>query len=519
MVLDDIRKLKTYAQVACDISREEYVDTVCGFWDYIESQIDQRDAGEQDKIYSELKYDAENFSSIKFRMFLCSFFLQKSFDKYWSKMLCDEVLLADKFDCDEANFLVQQLISLEFRYPGISDKVVIEQLYNKIVDYWREKYIKYKFKNQGTLGKVLVVSTQILGERHAPTKTLLERLQVLEKELGMEILVIHTREVLTQAESFPFYKAQRGSVCDEYTGLKEIKWSDGYKFKMYQPEKAMPNDREMDILFDLVNDFGPSEIIVFGDRSIVGDLLADHFPTICIPFGFSVLTPKYNQYMAIFRKLNELDYAMIDSWNIERNKYIEGVFTFKFIEQTTKFTRKELNVPENRFVISIIGNRIGSDLTFDFINMLESLKDDRWHIIFAGAPEGFDYKLICRRYPILEEHSTYVGYVKDILALLECCDLYVNPPRFGGGFSVAEAFSKGIPGVTFNYGDVAAAAGEDFCVQTFDEMKNIIERYMNDSDFYKEMSDKAIERAEILQDSKKALSDLLEEFRKRYRQC
>jgi hypothetical protein len=41
----------------------------------------------------------------------------------------------------------------------------------------------------------------------------------------------------------------------------------------------------------------------------------------------------------------------------------------------------------------------------------------------------------------------------DLPAILRCCDIYVNPPRMGGGFSVAEAMAEGLP--------VIALAGSD----------------------------------------------------------
>jgi len=58
---------------------------------------------------------------------------------------------------------------------------------------------------------------------------------------------------------------------------------------------------------------------------------------------------------------------------------------------------------------------------------------------------------------ILWENSSFVGYCDDILALMELFDLYVNPNRMGGGFSVIEAFEKGVPGVYLPKGDVYAA--------------------------------------------------------------
>ena len=94
-------------------------------------------------------------------------------------------------------------------------------------------------------------------------------------------------------------------------------------------------------------------------------------------------------------------------------------------------------------------------------------------------------------------------------------DLYINPRRLGGGFSIAEAFFKGKPGITINYGDVAAAAGPDFCVESYQEMVSLIIKYMNDDVFYSDMAKKGLERVNELTDSRPALEYILEEAEKR----
>jgi len=103
-----------------------------------------------------------------------------------------------------------------------------------------------------------------------------------------------------------------------------------------------------------------------------------------------------------------------------------------------------------------------------------------------------------------------LGLQEDMLAISEICDLYINPPRNGGGSSIAEALSKGKPAVTLNYGDCSIAAGEEFCVKDLEEMKNTIIKYITDNDFYKKMSEKALKRNEVLRDTKKALGDIID---------
>ncbi len=41
-----------------------------------------------------------------------------------------------------------------------------------------------------------------------------------------------------------------------------------------------------------------------------------------------------------------------------------------------------------------------------------------------------------------------VGHQSDLRSLMRCADVYVNPARIGGGFSVAEAMAEGLPTLT-----------------------------------------------------------------------
>ncbi|HEX3076748.1 MAG TPA: glycosyltransferase, partial [Lachnospiraceae bacterium] len=105
--------------------------------------------------------------------------------------------------------------------------------------------------------------------------------------------------------------------------------------------------------------------------------------------------------------------------------------------------------------------------------------------------------------------STYIGYCNDMLALNSICDLYVNPHRMGGGFSIIEAFHEGVPGVTMDYGDVATAAGEGFCVNDYEDMVDTIKKYMEDREFYHYMSERAKERAVLMTDSISAMEEII----------
>lgn len=48
----------------------------------------------------------------------------------------------------------------------------------------------------------------------------------------------------------------------------------------------------------------------------------------------------------------------------------------------------------------------------------------------------------------------------DLRSVLRCCDLYVNPPRIGGGFSAAEAMAEALPLLAYADGDAGSKMGD-----------------------------------------------------------
>jgi glycosyltransferase involved in cell wall biosynthesis len=81
-----------------------------------------------------------------------------------------------------------------------------------------------------------------------------------------------------------------------------------------------------------------------------------------------------------------------------------------------------------------------------------------------------------------------LGFQNDMLAVLDCCDLYINPKRKGGGTSAFEAMYKGMPLVTLPVGDVGLAAGADFQAADYDEMIRQISEYKADREYYEVQS-------------------------------
>lgn len=455
------------------------------------------------------KIDDSEAEDYLFRLFLYSFMLHVSADGQYAERICKMVYDAP-FTKDNRLFVFNQLKRYYLTHAGVKGTPALQQLYDDVVTEWKDinKETLKPLPSQNRLkNKIVVITLQFLGSGHAPTKTAMERIFTIGKLLGKEVICINSREQYTLKGVLPWYDIIGRSVIQDYNGVHIMSHND-YDFPIIQPEVEMPDEEMVTMLLEEIRNMAPWMAVVCGDRCLLGDLCAEMIPTICIPMTFSTIPKKVHEFVAVGRTIPDTEKEQLAKDGYDLESIIESVFTFEVIKQTSTLTREGLGLPEDKFLIGIIGIRLDSEVREDFLRLLLGCLDAGIHLVFAGK---FDrYAQLCETIEGLKEHSTFVGFQKDILALWDLLDLYINPPRVGGGFSVAEAFCKGKPGISMNWGDVAASAGPEFCVESLDEYPALIRRYISDQDFYQEMSEKAVARSRRLFDSKGEMEKILQ---------
>lgn len=347
----------------------------------------------------------------------------------------------------------------------------------------------------------MILTVQFLEERHAPTGSIIERVKAY-KALGKEVVVINTAEICLVNGYVPMYNVNIGNVLKEYDDISEIQIGN-YKTAFLQIPRDLPVPYKMQVLAYMINRVKPYYILAVGTGSVLADLCGNIVPCASMAIVFSTLPYTKNKMRILGRKLTEKE---INTYRDRDDDIIESKFTFELKPQKSFFSRKELGISEDRFVLVVVGTRLQFDITDVFMEMLQQVCTDGCYVIFAGIMDN--HKELMEKYPIVAKNSLYKGYCEDMLALLEICDLYVNPDRTGGGFSVIEAFSKGKPGVYLRKGDVYTAGGEEFAVDDFNEMKNQILTYKEDKEYYNSMAKLAKERAKLMTSSIEAMADI-----------
>lgn len=416
------------------------------------------------------------------------------------------------------HFIYGQINNLIFKYPGLDTPdvaVAKEELLQRICEEMEAQVamdlspIPEEQRNQKL---VVVVTAQFLSKEHGPTKTALDRCATLIRQMGKTVLLINTGELNSFTGKLPFYDVQMGNYLVKYLEYDRQLWK-GVEIPFYQSEPVMPDVKEYRALLTQILRLRPGWIVSVGGNSLLANMCRHLVPTLVVGCFPSMLEASLMRYQTLGRPVNDRDRAYMARRNKPESYAVECVFTSGLKEQQEKLCRKDFGIPENAFVMEIVGSRLDDEVTDEFLNMLESIAGKNIYVVFVGQWNRYEEKM--REHPELKAVSAFLGIQKDTLAVAELCDLYVNPHRRGGGTSCVEAMSQGVPVVTTSFGDVSVNAGSAFCVRDYEEMREQILRYGQDREYYQRMSRLARQRTELLLDSDREFVRIMGEVERR----
>lgn len=392
-------------------------------------------------------------------------------------------------------FILHQLKTLFIHCPKLETEHIahqIAEMESSIRSYLENTIVTERItREQRKDNLVFVMVADFLGENHPVSRTALERCYVLQRGLGKHVRIISAGESCTMQDAIPMYQIQVRNRIDTYTSQKQYEYL-GEKIELYQSEIPADSVEGFRKLMDYITEERPEYIIYVGEQSFVADIANRICPVLTISSTFSAIQNTKTEFLMTGRRVSDQEKSLLYP------QVIEIPFTFQLKKQKSVYTRSMFQIPENRFALVIVGMRLDADVTDEFLMNIQAEIEKGCYIIFIGKYDK--YKIKCQTYPWLLDNSICLGVIDDVAGVLPVLDLYVNPFRLGGGYSVAEAFEAGIPAVSINYGDVAVAAGNDFCVEDYTQMNEMIEKYRTEPKFYTEMIKKAKARLEELTD-------------------
>ena len=504
-----ILMIKEYCLKTNQWSLDE-LETIFGF--YMEQEEVYREKNKK-RLLDECVKVVQNAELEKDYYYITSFLVRATKSRELYCELLSRCIKDKTITKENKFFLYYQFVRFNFTHPEIPNSEVeelMDNLYSKVYEeYFHEISCNCNLisKEERSSNLVIVLISQVLEENHGPTKTLLDRCYILQKVLKKNVYIINTAEFLTDYGNINVYGQEKAGYLEEFSKREFLEYKDE-KFAFFQCSREMPSVDMIHEILEVVKQEKPYFILSIGGNSIVSDMCSNLVPTIAVSLVPSEKTMTRGQFQVIGRKISDKDLKWMQKHGYPKEHMIESLFTSAFKPQTHKYTRKDLGLPEDKFIVAIVGGRLDWEIDDTCMKMLLRLMEEGIYIVFMGQFMKFD--MYAKKNAILQKQGIYLGFQEDVLAVNECCDLYLNPKRIGGGTSVAEALYKGLPVVTMDYGDGGLGAGKEFHVSDYEEMYELVLKYANDKEFYKLMSEKAKERAQRLMDSKKEFVKIIE---------
>jgi glycosyltransferase involved in cell wall biosynthesis len=261
-------------------------------------------------------------------------------------------------------------------------------------------------------------------------------------------------------------------------------------------------------LINEIYDINPLFVWSMGDTFLFPDLFRRYT---------TVLTQRFSKGCPIAEGSILLDYLghkidnNIDKYLFEHNQnYIHMPIKMPIKETGIQYYRKDFKIPEEAFVIGIVGNRLDVEVTEKFLDLLEDMilkdKEKKIFFLFIG---GFNKYLDVTKDRLLLSHSEYIGFHDDLLGVLKITDLFLNPPRKGGGTGAIWAIYQGVPVITLDNCDIASCVGKDFICNDINEMTELVLNYIQNKEFYNRQSQKASEVGRNMVDMSLELDKLI----------
>ncbi|WP_422377518.1 glycosyltransferase [Roseibium sp.] len=395
----------------------------------------------------------------------------------------------------------------ELRHEGIISSDLLRKIYLNAVTG-----IKQKFPPPDSFrpnpSRIVVMLDQLLGKKHAPSFRAIRFVQILQEDFQKEVLLLNTN-MFSQLNSGYLTRRITPTVLKSLSQVKS-EVVDGAVINLFQPAPPTLSDASIKAVLDTITAFGPSGILVVGNQCAIAEVFARDCFTLCSPLNNDVipdcLEVNYHAHMSApggNRQSSESKGQPGDQRSLFQ---FEGPYDVP--EKTTSVSRQELNLPDHRPVIIVVGYRLGFEIDDAFLQMLEDVvsKSDAF-VYFLGRYA--DYTRLKTERPLLDQNSEYCTFQPDIVAVYEHCDLYLAPTRVGGGSSAVYAMASGLPVLSVSYGDIQITTQHFPKLETYEEVGAAALQILTSPDKMAEYRTFAQEGAKAIKDSKALMAEFL----------
>ncbi len=349
---------------------------------------------------------------------------------------------------------------------------------------------------------IVIAAAQLLSVRHAPTRIILEICRLIEKYLQKQVFLMIEITVTEEEKCWDL-----GFFGHEVNYTKTLTGNFGYPYNGdtyygYQVILAHQNIREMKQVMQHLYQKKPYCVWCFGGIPAFAGAMRQF--TTMVYTQFNEGYPGFVTDIVVnYFERAAASYPEEKNFLLEHNVIIQdiNIGMNSYQKSSGKLKRSSFDIPEDAFCIGIAGNRLHSDCTDAFLNVLKKIVQihtaKKICLIFIGeTSEAFEKKVA--EYVTESEQLRFIGYQKEFAEAVALIDLLAATPGLGNGGAGVTAMNEGKPVVCLNSGDIAACTGDDFQCGDITQYPEMIRRYIEDEDYYEMQSKKVQKQFESL---------------------
>ena len=265
-----------------------------------------------------------------------------------------------------------------------------------------------------------------------------------------------------------------------------------------------------------IYDFNPEVIIDISDEySVLSFCYTRDYTVYYEPLRCSSSSLDFTYIIGLGSKhIYELSNKVFNSFDL--NKIAEWSFPEYVPELSNIYTRNELGLPNDAFIIVCIGNN-STCCDNEFVDFICSLliKHNKFRLLLIGqgAPDYLKVK-----YSNLIENKKVIewGYEKNLYGICSVCDVLIRPNMSGGSGATAIAAMSGLPiAMTTYICDPSRWLGLNFSNnENYQQLMEYIQKLYEDQCFYENEKRRCMELVNLAVDSESKWNDLAKILKK-----
>lgn len=307
----------------------------------------------------------------------------------------------------------------------------------------------------GTLRRVVLIAPVLTTPRHPPTRMLLDQAEILLRN-GIEVTLVSCQEC--SGPEFGHLLGREPATQDEAVGLNE--WQAGTGVRLYFSAPHASIRRRWRDMLPLIDAVAPDLVMLVGLHSGLVSTLYRRYPVLGLATNS---VPPMAPTDVWLTALTGMHGRQDSPWQsgLPVSQAWHHPFRARRKPCAGPLARSAMGVPDDAVLAISLGSHLDIKISGEWAQrMCRAMEEHpRLHWLLLGGAAKIPPALAALAAQI-PARLTCLPYSTQATGMLAGSDLYLNPPMMGGGISVAEAMSLGVPVLSLAGSDGGDKLGE-----------------------------------------------------------